>query len=86
MILSRLNSVIREVSNILPEAEFVMIHSAGGFTAIFSLSDFLAPDVSFAIKHNGELLTQEPRATEPGVFLRGNRSLYFGMGALAAVT
>lgn len=64
MILSQLNSAIREVSNILPGAEFVMIHSAGGFTANFSLSDFFAPDVLLAIKHNGELLTQEPRAKE----------------------
>jgi DMSO/TMAO reductase YedYZ molybdopterin-dependent catalytic subunit len=51
--------VIREVSNILPEARFVMIHSTGGFTANLSLSDFFEPDVLFAIKHNGEFLTRE---------------------------
>jgi DMSO/TMAO reductase YedYZ molybdopterin-dependent catalytic subunit len=52
-------SVIGEVAQILPEARFIMIHSAGGFTANLSLSDFFEPDVLFAIKHDGKLLTPE---------------------------
>jgi DMSO/TMAO reductase YedYZ molybdopterin-dependent catalytic subunit len=52
-------SVIREITSIRSEAEFVTIHSAGGFTTNLSLSDFFEPDVLFAIKHNGELLTRE---------------------------
>jgi len=51
--------VVREVSNILPEARFVMIHSVGGFTANLSLGDFFEPDVLFAIKYNDEFLTRE---------------------------
>jgi len=51
--------VIGEVAKILPEARFVMIHSAGGFTANLSLSDFFEPDVLFATKHEGKLLTPE---------------------------
>jgi DMSO/TMAO reductase YedYZ molybdopterin-dependent catalytic subunit len=52
-------SVIRELVRILPEAEFVMVHSAGGFTTNLSLADFFQPDVLFAVKHNNELLTPE---------------------------
>jgi DMSO/TMAO reductase YedYZ molybdopterin-dependent catalytic subunit len=51
------SGVLRELVNILPEAKFVMIHSAGGFTTNLSLDDFFEPDVLFAIKHNDELLT-----------------------------
>jgi DMSO/TMAO reductase YedYZ molybdopterin-dependent catalytic subunit len=52
-------SVIRELVRILPEAEFVMVHSAGGFTTNLSLIDFFQPDVLFAIKHDNEPLTPE---------------------------
>jgi DMSO/TMAO reductase YedYZ molybdopterin-dependent catalytic subunit len=52
-------SQIRRFVRILPEAEFVMVHSAGGFTTNLSLGDFFQPDVLFAIKHNGEPLTPE---------------------------
>lgn len=45
--------------NMLLDAKFVTVHSAGGFTANLSLSDFFESDVLFAIKHNGELLTRE---------------------------
>ena len=51
--------VIRELVSLLPEARFVIVHSAGGFTTNLSLSDFFEPDVLLAIKHNGELLTPE---------------------------
>ena len=52
-------SQIRQLVSILPEAKFVMVHSAGGFTTNLSLGDFFQPDVLFAIKHNGEPLTPE---------------------------
>ena len=52
-------SVIRQLASILPEAKFVMVHSAGGFTTNLSLTDFFPPDVLFAIKHNNEPLTPE---------------------------
>lgn len=51
------SGVLRELVNIIPEAKFVMIHSAGGFTTNLSLDDFFEPDVLFAIKHNGKVLT-----------------------------
>jgi DMSO/TMAO reductase YedYZ molybdopterin-dependent catalytic subunit len=51
--------VIGELAAILPEAEFAMIHGAGGFTTNLALDDFFEPDVLFAIKHNGEALTLE---------------------------
>lgn len=51
--------VIRELGNIRPEAEFVMVHSVGGFTTNLPLSDFFEPDVVFAIEHDDELLTPE---------------------------
>jgi len=52
-------SQIRQLVRILPEAGFVMVHSAGGFTTNLSLDDFFQPDVLFAVKHNGEPLTPE---------------------------
>jgi DMSO/TMAO reductase YedYZ molybdopterin-dependent catalytic subunit len=52
-------SQIRQLVSILPEAKFVMVHSAGGFTTNLSLGDFFQPDVLFAIKHNNEPLTPE---------------------------
>lgn len=64
---SRLNNLwegvstgaIRQLTTILPEAQFVIIHSTGGFTANLTLSDFFEPDVLLAIKHNEEVLTPE---------------------------
>ena len=50
---------IRQLATILPEAKFVMVHSAGGFTTNLSLSDFFQSDVLFAIKYNDEPLTLE---------------------------
>ena len=52
-------SQIRQLAQILPQAKFVMVHSAGGFTTNLSLNDFFQPDVLFAIKHNNEPLTPE---------------------------
>ena len=52
------SSQIRELVRILPEAQFVMVHGVGGFSTNLSLEDFFQPDVLFAIKHNGEPLTE----------------------------
>ena len=49
---------IKELVKILPEAKFVMVHGEGGFTTNLSLDDFFQPDVLFALKHNGETLTE----------------------------
>lgn len=50
---------IKGLVKILPEAKFVIVHGAGGFTTNLTLDDFLEADVLFAIKHNGEPLTPE---------------------------
>ncbi len=51
--------VIKELIKILSEAKFVIVHAAGGFTTNLNISDFLEPDVLFAIKHDGETLTTQ---------------------------
>ncbi len=52
-------SLVKKLSQVLPEAKFVVIHSVGGFTTSLSIGDFFESDVLFAIKHNNELLTPE---------------------------
>ena len=52
-------SLVRELTHILPQAKFVTVNSAGGFTTNLSLSDFFESDVLFTIRHNNELLTSE---------------------------
>jgi DMSO/TMAO reductase YedYZ molybdopterin-dependent catalytic subunit len=52
-------SVIQELVELLPEAQFVLVHAAGGFTTNLSLEDFFQPDVLLAIKHDGQPLTPE---------------------------
>ena len=47
---------IKELVNILPEAQFVMVRSRGGFTANLALEDFLQSDVLLATQHNSEPL------------------------------
>jgi DMSO/TMAO reductase YedYZ molybdopterin-dependent catalytic subunit len=62
---SRLNNCWEGVSaqavgdlvEILPDAKFVLVHAEKGFTTNLSLSDFFQPDVLFALKHDGEILT-----------------------------
>jgi DMSO/TMAO reductase YedYZ molybdopterin-dependent catalytic subunit len=49
--------VIKDLSTVLPEAKFVLSHAEKGFTTNLSLSDFLQPDVLFALTHNRETLT-----------------------------
>jgi DMSO/TMAO reductase YedYZ molybdopterin-dependent catalytic subunit len=53
------SNVIRELAGILPEARFVTVRSEGGFTTNLSLDDFFQPDVTFAVRHNGQPLTPE---------------------------
>ncbi len=51
--------IIKELVSLLPEAKFLMVHSAGGFTTNLPLSDFFGSDVLLAVKHDGELLSPE---------------------------
>jgi DMSO/TMAO reductase YedYZ molybdopterin-dependent catalytic subunit len=48
---------LTDLVKVLPAAKFVLIHAEKGFTTNLSVSDFFEPDVLFALKHNGELLT-----------------------------
>jgi len=50
---------IKGLVTILPDAKFVIVHGAGGFTTNLTFDDFFESDVLFAIKHNGEPLTPE---------------------------
>jgi len=52
-------AAIRDLAEILPEARFVIVRGAGGFTADLSLEDFFQPDVLFAMSHDGQPLTPE---------------------------
>ena len=52
-------SVIRQLADVRPQAGFVTVHSAGGFTTNLAIGDFFESDVLFAIKHNNQPLTQE---------------------------
>jgi DMSO/TMAO reductase YedYZ molybdopterin-dependent catalytic subunit len=52
-------SQIGQLTQILPEAKFVIVYSAGGFTTNLTLADFFQPDVLFAIKRDNEPLTRE---------------------------
>ena len=52
-------ATIKDLAAVLPEAEFVIIHAAGGFSANLTLEDFLAADAVFALKHNDSDLTVE---------------------------
>jgi len=51
--------VVGELSRILPEARFVIVHAARGFTTNLSLDDFFESDVLFAIKRNNKVLSPE---------------------------
>ena len=52
-------SVVSDLAEIDPEARFLMVHSADGFTTNLSLEDFLQEDALFALKCNGQPLTPE---------------------------
>ena len=53
------SGTIKNMAQVLPEARFVIIHAAGGFTTNLTLDDFLETDVLFVLKHNDETLTLE---------------------------
>lgn len=52
-------AVIVDLVEMLPEAHYVVIHGAHGFTTNLSLADLLADDVLLATHHNGEPLSAE---------------------------
>lgn len=52
-------STIQELVDILPEAQYVMVHAEHRFTTNLSFPDFFADDVLFAVKHDGHPLTPE---------------------------
>jgi len=49
--------VLKKLVSIKPEAKFVTVHAAKGFTTNLSLVDFFKQDVLFAINYNDEPLT-----------------------------
>jgi len=51
-------AVIKDLVKILPGANFLMVHGAGGFTTNLSLGDFFQPDVLFAMHHNHNPLSR----------------------------
>jgi DMSO/TMAO reductase YedYZ molybdopterin-dependent catalytic subunit len=53
------SGTIAELGPVRPEARFVIVHAAGGFTTNLPLGDFLESDVLFALKHNDMPLTPE---------------------------
>ena len=58
-------SALKDLVKIKPEARFIIVQGAGGFTTNLSLDDFFQPDVLFALKHDGQ-----PISTEHGAPLR----------------
>jgi len=52
-------ATIKDLVKIKPEAQYVMVYGAGGFTTNLSLDDFFQPDVLFALKHDGVPITPE---------------------------
>jgi DMSO/TMAO reductase YedYZ molybdopterin-dependent catalytic subunit len=50
---------ILRIANILPEAKFVLVHAAGGFTTNLTLEDFSQEDVIFALGQDGETTSPE---------------------------
>ena len=52
-------SAIKDLVKIKPEAKYVIVYGAGGFTTNLTLDDFFQPDVLFALKHDGQALTAE---------------------------
>jgi DMSO/TMAO reductase YedYZ molybdopterin-dependent catalytic subunit len=50
---------IKGLASILPEAKYVMVHGAHGFSTNLSLQAFFSKDVLFATKHDGNDLSAE---------------------------
>ncbi len=49
-------SQIRDLAKIKPDAKYVMVHGAAGFTTNLSMDDFFQEDVLFVLMHDGEVL------------------------------
>ncbi len=52
-------AAIKDLVKIKPEAKYVIVYGAGGFSTNLTLDDFFQPDVLFALKHDGQPLTAE---------------------------
>jgi DMSO/TMAO reductase YedYZ molybdopterin-dependent catalytic subunit len=50
---------VAELVKVKPEARFVIVHGAGGFTTNLTLADFLSGDALFTFTHDGKPLTAE---------------------------
>lgn len=50
---------IKELVVLKPEARYVMVYGAGGFSTNLPLEDFFREDVLFALKHDGQPLSAE---------------------------
>ena len=48
---------IKDLVVVKPEAKYVIVHAAGGFTTNLSVDDFFKQDVLFAINYNNEPLS-----------------------------
>jgi len=68
---------IRELVNIKPRPGLLLVHAAGGFTTKPYSKRFFETDVLFAVKHDGDLLTQE----HGGPVKTGCPRLYFWKSA-----
>jgi DMSO/TMAO reductase YedYZ molybdopterin-dependent catalytic subunit len=52
-------TAIKDRVTLSPEAAFVIIHAAGGFTTNLTLADFFMEDNLFALRYNGAILKPE---------------------------
>jgi len=50
---------LKQLVSVKPEARFVLVHAAGGFTTNLPLDDFWQPDVLFAFKQADQPLSPE---------------------------
>jgi DMSO/TMAO reductase YedYZ molybdopterin-dependent catalytic subunit len=46
------SAAIKNLTTLLPEARFVVVHADGGYTTNLTLEDFFQPDVLFAMQHD----------------------------------
>ncbi len=53
------SQTIKDIVDILPEARYVMVHGAGGFTTNLPIDEFFAEDVLFAFTHDDKPITAE---------------------------
>ncbi len=52
-------SDLKKLVNIEPEARFVIIHGAGGFTTNLPVADFFESDVLLTLKHNDQMISDD---------------------------